>query len=562
MKKLISLLLALIMLLSVQTAGFAEDKITISILSTRSSTATNTMDDIYFFKYLAKRMNDLYGYNIEFELEQTMETGERVSLMLATGDLPDLVWGIQLKPIDAVVYGAGEGMLLDWTPYINENDMPNLYNSLQRSPDARAASICTDGKIYGLPYIGERGYIGAAGAMTQYMRTYVNEKWLEACGVDMPATLDEFVDMLRAFKNMKLENGDPIPAVQIDNLFRYFVWDALGFIGSNCGVNGMSFAIKNGEVVLPCYTEEYRAFVTFFNTLYKEGLISEDYITMDKTTAEGLISAGRAGVISPWTLIVTGDAFMDYVPLQPLTSEYCDKMIFSANTTCTPNATWASATTEHPEVLAKIMDFMYTGEATVHFGYGPMAGSEYEGEYSGWFFTEDGTITNQAVEDGLYKNIGDYTNQYVKTNMYSAMDNTDRTKTMYEMAGREFIDSKMEIVDALTGKTFTTTNYNTYNENTPDGHWRLTTLEAWRNNVTIVRLPDIYLTEEEATRANDLKTALDTYVSSETAKFIVGERPLSELDGFFDQLRKLNVEEYINIYRTAYQQYMDSIFSK
>ena len=87
-------------------------------------------------------------------------------------------------------------------------------------------------------------------------------------------------------------------------------------------------------------------------------------------------------------------------------------------------------------------------------------------------------------------------------------------------------------------------------------------MEAWRNNVTIVRLPDIYLTEEEATRANDLKTALDTYVSSETAKFIVGERPLSELDGFFDQLRKLNVEEYINIYRTAYQQYMDSIFSK
>lgn len=91
MKKLVSLLLAVALLVSVfSTLAVAEEKVTVSLLTTRNSTATNDIEDVWFFKYLAQKMN------VDFELEQTLETDQRISLMFASDSVPDLVWGIGL----------------------------------------------------------------------------------------------------------------------------------------------------------------------------------------------------------------------------------------------------------------------------------------------------------------------------------------------------------------------------------------------------------------------------------------------------------------------------------
>lgn len=47
---------------------------------------------------------------------------------------------------------------------------------------------------------------------------------------------------------------------------------------------------------------------------------------------------------------------------------------------------------------------------------------------------------------------------------------------------------------------------------------------------------------------------------AETAKFIVGERPLEEVDNFWKELETMGVEEYIEIYREAYAPYLESVF--
>lgn len=51
MKKLVSLLLAVALLVSVfSTLAVAEEKVTVSLLTTRNSTATNDIEDVWFFK--------------------------------------------------------------------------------------------------------------------------------------------------------------------------------------------------------------------------------------------------------------------------------------------------------------------------------------------------------------------------------------------------------------------------------------------------------------------------------------------------------------------------------
>ncbi len=571
MKKFLTLFLVLTLVLSCVPcfSGLAKEKVTLSLLTSRHDFGTNDIEDVWFFQYLEKYISEKCGVDLEFELEQTRETEDRIALMLATGDLLDLVWGINLSTINAVTYGAGEGMLLDWSTLLTDELMPNAKALLDANPDALLAATCLDGKIYGLPTLLERDYYDYTGGISNGLRLYVRQSWLDACGYkEQPSTLNEFIDMLRVFKNVETADGEPaIPVVENANFFKYFIWGALGFTGnSHCGAYGTNFAIKNGEVVLPFYSEEYREFVRLFNMMYSEGLISEDFFTMDSTTAAGLQEGGRCGVMGNWTLGGMTTSYMDWVAVQPITSDWCEKMIFSNWFNYTTASTWASAETKHPEILAAIMDYMYTPEGATLYLYGPMAGEEEKtigmGMVEGWYLLEDGAMTNKPTQEGKFTAYQYYTNMYVQSMNNPAMSRIGVNKHAWAKAGYDLPYTAHTLTDALTGEPFIAYEIQPWMDNNASGHWRITSVNAWQNNVTNVKLPIVYLTIAENNRANDLKIALETYVSAETAKFIVGERQLTELDDYFETLRKLGVEEYIDIYKTAYKPYMDSIFAK
>ena len=321
MKKVLALMMTLVLLASCASA-LAEiptyvnldsacpavkegtENVTISILTTRNSTATNDIEDVWFFQYLADAMN------VELELEQTLETQERISLMFAADEVPDLVWGIGLSNNDVMTYGVEEGMLLKWNDLLTPELMPNACKAREEYPDAFVAATAPDGNIYALPEITGSRYHANTGSFSAAIRMYINQEWLDKCGLSKPETLDEFLNVLRVFKEKDPAGlGDQlIPMVGNQNKDKEFVWNALGFYSRNTNQWGTAWEIKNGEVVLPCYTEEAREFITFYHTLYEEGLISPDYFTMDQTTARGLIGSGVCGVFGDSTIGSLGDA--------------------------------------------------------------------------------------------------------------------------------------------------------------------------------------------------------------------------------------------------------------
>ena len=68
------------------------------------------------------------------------------------------------------------------------------------------------------------------------------------------------------------------------------------------------------------------------------------------------------------------------------------------------------------------------------------------------------------------------------------------------------------------------------------------------------------MSEDDALTASDLLSVLKNHIESETAKFVTGIRPLSELDAFMAELEALGVKEYIALYEEAYAPFMDSIY--
>lgn len=83
--------------------------------------------------------------------------------------------------------------------------------------------------------------------------------------------------------------------------------------------------------------------------------------------------------------------------------------------------------------------------------------------------------------------------------------------------------------------------------------------KALVNNLTSLVLPSVYLSAKDNQRAAELDTIINDYVTAESAKFIVGARPLEELDTYFEELKALGIEEYIEIYRNAWAGYVESI---
>lgn len=558
MKKLVSLLLAVALLVSVfSTLAVAEEKVTVSLLTTRNSTATNDIEDVWFFKYLAQKMN------VDFELEQTLETDQRISLMFASDSVPDLVWGIGLSNNDVMVYGVQEGMLLNWKDLITPELMPNTYQAMQDYPDAFTASTAPDGNIYTLPMITGSSYYANTGSFSAAIRMYINKDWMDACGItELPTTLDEYLEVLRTFKEkdpMGLGENN-IPLIGNQEKDKTFVWNALGFHGTATQAYGTSFDLKDNQLVLPCYTEEAKEFITFYNTLYKEGLISPDYFTLDQTAARGLMASGVCGVLGDSTLTAIGDAWPSWVALSPLTSDVNDVAVAAFNPGYSVGQLYASAYTEHPEVLARIVDYMYSDEGALYYFYGPMKGTEETlGVVDGWYYDENNRITTDKVVNGEFTDISEYSYQYIKS-YSSAPGRFDHySQTAAAMAGIEFPGKEMTIVDKLTGAEIPSLIMDVYTDDNNDGHWRITQSEAMIDHLTAVRLPDVYLTAEQNQRVADLSTVINDYVTAESAKFIVGTRPLSELDAYFEELKSLGIEEYIAIYQEAYAPFLETL---
>lgn len=558
MKKLVSLLLAVALLVSVfSTLAVAEEKVTVSLLTTRNSTATNDIEDVWFFKYLAQKMN------VDFELEQTLETDQRISLMFASDSVPDLVWGIGLSNNDVMVYGVQEGMLLNWKDLITPELMPNTYQAMQDYPDAFTASTAPDGNIYTLPMITGSSYYANTGSFSAAIRMYINKDWMDACGItQIPTTLDEYLEVLRTFKEkdpMGLGENN-IPLIGNQEKDKTFVWNALGFHGTATQAYGTSFDLKDNQLVLPCYTEEAKEFITFYNTLYNEGLISPDYFTLDQTAARGLMASGVCGVLGDSTLTAIGDAWPSWVALSPLTSDVNDMAVAAFNPGYSVGQLYASAYTEHPEVLARIVDYMYSDEGALYYFYGPMKGTEETlGMVDGWYYDENNRITTDKVVNGEFTDISEYAYQYIKS-YSSAPGRFDHySQTAAAMAGIEFPGKEMTIVDKLTGAEIPSLIMDVYTDDNNDGHWRITQSEAMIDHLTAVRLPDMYLTAEQNQRVADLSTVINDYVTAESAKFIVGTRPLSELDAYFEELKSLGIEEYIAIYQEAYAPFLETL---
>ena len=540
------------------------EPITISILTQRHTDTTNNAEDVWFFQYLEWWLKEEYGYNVTIDIQQTNEPEQQISLLLGTDTLPDLIWGIPLSPSNAVIYGDGQGMLLDWNEYLNETYMPNAAETLhsEERQNALQASTSINGGIYTLPKLGGRSYNTASSSIgASQDRLFVKTTWLEEAGLEMPTNIDEFYHMLEVFKNKTLESGESvIPVIGNKDYLEKAMWVMLGYYGGELSKYGTQFAIKDGKVVLPVYTEDYKTFIEIMNTMYTKGYLHQDHFTMDTTTVRGLTTAGVAGVVSDSTMASLDD-YMKWECIPWFTIGDTDKIVISTGKGYSIGGTWASAAAEYPEVLALIVDYMYSPEGAMMYNYGPMKGEDPLGMVDGWYLDEKNSITTDLVVDRTYDSYTSYCYQYIYSHSTAAQDASIHADYAIKYAtGEDATPTEYKIMDTITGKEFSAYERKVYDASTAQGYWFLANSKVSRPYITQVNLPEVYMTEDDTLTATEIFSVIENHIISESAKFITGARPLSELDAFQEELKGMGIEEYIALYEEAYAPFMALYF--
>lgn len=559
MKRIVSLILATALLLGLLGSAALAETPTLRVLTILHSEQTAGVEDLYIFKYLADK------FNVKFELEAVDNgtAGERATQLLLSDDVFDLMW-VGIGTGDIMRYGVDAEELLDWTPYLNEETMPNACKAREAYPDAFVASTSPDGKLYTLPYIRGAVYDNNTGAFSASIRVNINQDWLKAVDMEMPQTLDEFLAVARAFKEKDPGNvgENLIPVIDNQNKIKDYIWNALGFYGcTGTEVYGTAFAIKNEEVVLPAFTSEAKLFMETLKAMYDEGLVSPDYFTLDQTANRGIVAEQRVGIFGDSTLQPAENNWQAWWALSPLSSSVNDLRVASINFGYSIGS-YASASTKYPELVAAITDFFYSEEGAMLYQTGPMKGTpeaEIEGSHP-WWINDEGIVVNDLIESNPT-----YTLTNGNTAYYYIAGRFDNYQPYrYTYAGVEHETTVKVIKDAITGREVNApvTTEAIFLNDSWDHRWRVSQTAAMEDYLTFIRLPSVYLTAEQEEEVTDLRMAIEDYITQETPKFITGARSLDEFDAYQNELKNLGVERYIEIYREAYQNYMTGTFGE
>lgn len=436
--------------------------------------------------------------NIHFEHIEYVkaEYPEKFNLLLASDEYGDIF--VKANNMDFASLGA-DGYVIPLEDLIREY-APNLA-ALFDELNGWSFNAEADGHIYQIPQIGPKSTIGM----------WYNEAWMKNAGInELPANMDEFTDMLRAFKEKDVNgNGDAndeIPLLLNTNVnctwasMMKYMTDSWRSSDPQEFLALMAEGEYEGKIVYYPRTEEFKEhLLEYLVTWYEEGLVNQDLFTADYNECNSIgLTSNIYGTFfnSIATQCVPEANLTEYHWFRPFEKGYMplDNGMAKGSLAITDKC-------EHPEILMKWIDYIYTTEGgdLMHMG---VEGIDYEiVESGGWKKLEGartihggGTAPGVRSADGMcYKNdLGDAT--YL---------NPERFETAQEYG-------KL----ALTWK----------------------------------------FTEEQTKRLADLKNNIDGYTKNYVAQVVVGEISLEDTwENFQKTLVDMGVEELESIYAAGYE---------
>lgn len=455
---------------------------------------------------------EMTGINIEWENVPTATQAERFSVVMASGELPDMFWAVDINTANLVRYG-NMGVFAPLEEYI-EKYAYNFQNILEENPSVRGAITMADGHIYSFPNM----------SMGDNMRTnkmFMNPNWLKAVGKEVPTNLDELVDVLKAFRDQDAnENGDPNDEIPMilrynDGHFLPTLYNYFGLGNRGTGHRYVDWDYKNDTLRFIPTSPEFRDLLTWTNMLYTEGLLDPE--TFENKTSREIVAKTSENLVGMHTDYVTntGSVMQDVFRCIPVLENYYGEKTYTRTSPLVngQGAFVMNAKNENLEEMVKWVDYWYSPEGQLMSNMG-IEGVTYTKN-------EDGSV---QFTDEMINNPEGLTLTQVRVNYMG-----------FQSGAVIYSDEYYQGAETYWTATELMEDYRPYlNE------------EIWER---------FNPTPEENEIMEEVWTDMKTYIEEMTAAFITGAKPLSEWDSYVGEFERMGLSRYMEVYQAMYERY-------
>ncbi len=480
--------------------------------------------------------------NVKLEFDEIPLEGrqEKVNLVLASGNYPDVFFGLSFSEAQIQQYGVAENMLLPLGDLIDENcvEINKIWDNF---PGSRNIITQLDGNIYSMPQVNECYHC------TISRKMWINQDWLDALGLSTPKTTDEFYEVLKAFKE-KDPNGNgkadeiPLAGAHADgwwdnydaflmNAFCYYTYNVADTQASSFG-----FQLDDNDNVTTCFynVEPMKAGFKYLAKLYSEGLYYEgsfsntsqqltQLVESPEGSIVGAVGGGYGGMFSQ----LGGERYAQYRGLSPLKGPSGWQGIVHEPY----GSVWASnmvlsKTCSNPAAAVKWGDYMYSYDATQRSYLG------VEGE--GWRKAEDGEVGING-----------------KPALYTQLVPWQERDPQNEHICQQCIDYRP--IDYRLGMTYDP-NTDMYSADGLEKLLQVVSEDYMQYAKTQYTMPPIKFTKDQNDAMMVIKTELSNTLKEYVTGFMNGTMDVdSQYDSFVELIKSQGMDTLIQNYQDGYK---------
>ena len=560
MKKILSLVLALVMVLSMMSFASAEgETLKLTVLGRQRSGITfEETQTLHAWEVLC----DMFKAN-NLELEYTVvERDQYASILNATlagNDIPDFFYAASLADADMINL-IENGMLLDINkaleysagPAAKEFGEGGLYEV------SKQLHTYTDGGMYSFGNVSkqisvENDYFGPQAVIGNNCAMLIRQDWLDKLNLAMPTTLEEVVSVLKAFQENDMNgNGLKDERAAID-------WDTpFNGVGGWIGLAPFYWQVnrQTHTAVVPALQEGYVEYVKFLQTLVDEGLgyLADEVSYYNGGTQEGdqLSAMMQTDCVSMYYGVALADhAFQSadavYTMMPAIKGSEKVEPTMNASSGYKAWSRWCFSAEADPKAVAAFLDTICTQE------------------YAKWvtFGMLDDTYTIDP-ESGLYT--------FTASNKYDDIMATGKARG-YVLV----IDSMLPDASQIGWyqEYYGPLNWNSYDELIASAYWKETltsqytenqmkNLEVWCKQAGDVMLwnfnEDVGMiapmnTLDEADVLDMYEADVETYLDEMTVNFLTGVYSIDDYESVIEEVNGMGLQELLAVRQAQYDRY-------